>query len=318
MPSAVQAAHYEELAFLDLINAYRAEKGLGELILSDKLTGAAFRHSFDMASKDYFSHESLDGSGFADRIRATGYPHNTYLGENIAAGRWRAADVLDTWRSSPGHNGSLLGENFKAIGISRVFTQDSRYNWYWTVTFGGIIDSSMSAAKISETDNWAYDNIRQLADQGIISGYPDGTFRPENPITRAEFAAIMIRALDISKGGSKIFSDTKHHWANDYIAPLADRGYIDGYGDGSFRPDNLLTRAEMVKIITKAGGLKLQSGTQSFSDISGHWARDYIVIASSNGVINGYPDGKFRPDAYCLRSETATCVYRLISAGNSQ
>lgn len=311
-PGLATAASYEELALLGLINDYRADKGLGELVLSDRLTKAAGNHSLDMASKDYFSHKSLNGSSFVDRIRAAGYTYNTALGENIAAGQWRAADVFKSWKASSGHNAIMLGKSYKAVGIARAFDPDASYQWYWTADFGGVAEASARAAENSEADNWAYDYIQALIKRGMLSGYPDGTVRPENPITRAEFATMVVQSFNITPGGSKVFRDTKYHWAKDNIAALAGLGYIAGYGDGSFRPDDLITRAEMVKLLTRAGGLKLQAGAPSFSDIANHWAKEYIRIAASNGIVNGYADGKFKPNACCLRAETAASVYRMV------
>ncbi|MBS3908029.1 MAG: S-layer homology domain-containing protein [Actinobacteria bacterium] len=312
-PATSTAATFEEFALLDLINDYRAGKGLGELVLSERLTQAAAGHSRDMAAKDYFSHKSLSGADFSDRIKAAGYTYNTALGENIAAGQWRAADAFAAWKSSPGHNTIMLGKAYKAVGLARAYDADAKYQWYWTADFGGVVDVSVRAAKYSEADNWAYQYIQWLIKQGMLSGYPDGSLRPENPITRAEFSTLVAKSFKISAGGSKVFRDTKRHWAGDYIAALADLGYISGYGDGSFRPDGLITRAEMVKMLVQAGGLRARAGASSFSDVSDHWARDYITIAASNGIINGYADGTFKPNAGCLRSETATCVYRMVN-----
>ncbi|MDP2211185.1 MAG: S-layer homology domain-containing protein [Candidatus Aquicultor sp.] len=312
-PSTATAATFEELALLDLINDYRASKGLGELVLSERLTQAAAGHSLDMASKDYFSHKSLNGASFSDRIEAAGYTYSTALGENIAGGQWRAADAFAGWKSSPGHNTIMLSKAYKAVGLARAYDTDAKYQWYWTADFGGVVDTSVRAAEYSEADNWAYEYIQWLIKQGMLSGYPDGSLRPENPITRAEFSTLVAKSFKISAGGSKTFRDTKRHWAKDYIAALADLGYISGYVDGSFRPDGLITRAEMVKMLTGAGGLRARAGAPNFSDVSNHWARDYVAIAASNGIVNGYADGKFKPDASCLRAETATCVYRMVN-----
>lgn len=312
-PATATGATFEELALLDLINRHRASRGLGELVLSERLTQAAAGHSSDMAAKDYFSHKSLNGSDFSDRIKAAGYTYSTSLGENIAAGQWRAADAFAAWKASRSHNTVMLSKSFKAVGLARAFDADARYQWYWTADFGGIADTSARAAEYSEADNWAYEYIQWLIKQGMLSGYPDGSLRPENPITRAEFSTLVAKSFGIRAGGSKTFRDTKRHWAKGYIAALADRGYISGYVDGSFRPNGLITRAEMVKMLSEAGGLRVRAGAPSFSDVGGHWARDYIAIAASNGIVNGYADGKFKPNASCLRAETATCVYRMVS-----
>ena len=140
MPLAAQAASTEELALLNLINNYRAQNGIAKLALSPKLTQAAYGHSYDMATKNYFSHTSLSGATFVSRIRATGYTYNTYLGENIAAGYAKALSVFNAWKASSGHNRNMLNRNFKAVGISGVYNANSRYKWYWTCDFGGVVD----------------------------------------------------------------------------------------------------------------------------------------------------------------------------------
>lgn len=308
-----QAASYEEIKLVKLINNYRDQNGLGELILIDKLSNSAHAHSADMAGNNYFSHNSQNGTIFSDRIKATGYNPNTSLGENIAAGMWKAVDVFSAWKKSPGHNSIMLSKDYTAIGVSRVFGPESDYKWYWTADFGGAVDSSIKIAQVSESGNWAHSYIQWLIKKKAVSGYPDGTFRPDNPITRAEFSAIVAKALGIPLDGSKVFKDTKRHWAKAYISALANRGYINGYADGSFRPDDLITRAEMVKVICKAGSLTSSTNKQSFSDISGHWAKTYILIASSNNITSGYPNGKFRPNTICLRADAAACMYRLLN-----
>lgn len=313
MAPFAQAASYEEIKLVKLINDYRSNRGLGELVLVDKLSNAAHAHSADMAANNYFSHDSQNGANFADRIKATGYSPNTSLGENIAAGMWKAAEVFNAWKQSPGHNGIMLSKDYKAIGVSRVLGPESDYQWYWTADFGGVVGSSVKIAQVSESGNWAYSYIQWLVKKKAVSGYPDGTFRPENPITRAEFAALIVKALDFPINGTKVFKDTKRHWAKAYVSTLANRGCINGYADGSFRPDSLITRAEMVKVISKAGSLKPATSNQSFTDIAGHWAKSYILIASSNNIISGYPNGKFRPNTLCLRADTAACIYRLLN-----
>ncbi len=132
----------EELAFLTLINNYRAQNGLPGLTLSPKLSNASEAHSADMAIRNYFSHTGSDGSSPWDRIRAAGYTYNTYLGENIAAGFADAQGNFDAWRNSPPHNEDMLNPNFKAIGIGRYYQAGTAYGWYWTTDFGGVSEGN--------------------------------------------------------------------------------------------------------------------------------------------------------------------------------
>jgi hypothetical protein len=355
-PSATRGADSEEVALLNQINQYRAQQGLGKLVLSTKLTQAAYSHSSDMASKNYFAHDSLNGASFADRIKATGYSGNTYLGENIAAGISTGAQTFSMWKNSPGHNAIMLGKDYKAVGISRAYNANSTYKWYWTADFGGIADTPVTTNNPTTTTSvkptttttstkpttsttavcpttsttleksttppsppgvgtqcWANSYMRWLVKCKVMTGYKDGSLRPSKAITRAEFVVLVAKAFKIPSKGSKSFKDAKKHWAQGYIAALADRGYVSGYDNGKFKPNGNITRAEMVKILDKAAGLKMKTGAAGFRDTGGHWAKSYILVASSNGVINGYMNGKFRPNTTCSRADVSACLYRLLN-----
>ncbi|MHB1325014.1 MAG: CAP domain-containing protein, partial [Thermoleophilia bacterium] len=140
-PSAY-AYDNEELAFLTLINNYRAQNGLPGLTMSNSLYNASEGHSYDMGVRGYFAHNTPEGVTPWDRIRAAGYTYNTWLGENIAAGYSTAQSVFDAWRISPGHNANMLGANYRAIGVGRYYVSGSTYGWYWTTDFGGVVDAS--------------------------------------------------------------------------------------------------------------------------------------------------------------------------------
>lgn len=318
----------EEVELLNLINNYRAQNGLGKLVLSQKLTQAAAAHSADMASKNYFQHNSLNGASFSDRIKATGYPGNTYLGENIAAGYPGALDTFNRWKNSPGHNAIMLGKNFKAVGINRAANAGSNYKWYWTADFGGVADAAVQIAEtrpqaqaqqqppappVLDAPNWADAYMQDLIRRGIITGYPDGTLRPTRSVTRAEFCVMVAKAYRISPKAKNAFKDTKNSWARGYIAALSDRGCISGYKDGSFRPNRTISRAEMAKIICQAAGLKRMASAPSFKDMPNNWSRPYILTASSNGVLKGFVNGKFKPEQNCSRGESAATIYRLLN-----
>ena len=136
--SADTALDGEELEFLELINDYRDQNGLGPLELSDALNQAAAWKSAHMATNDYFAHDdALINRSFVDRLRDCGYTANTWLAENIAAGNDTAAEAFLQWRDSAGHNANMLNPNMVAIGVARVFNENSTYGWYWTTEFGG-------------------------------------------------------------------------------------------------------------------------------------------------------------------------------------
>ncbi|CAH8711759.1 DUF5057 domain-containing protein [Paenibacillus thiaminolyticus] len=96
---------------------------------------------------------------------------------------------------------------------------------------------------------WSNKQISTLEDAGMITGYPDGTFKPGNFITRAEFAAIASRFDQLNDQANDMFSDVFGHWAEKYIVSAANKGWIKGYPDGTFKPNQYITRAEAMAFI---------------------------------------------------------------------
>lgn len=140
--SADTSLDAEEQSFMSLINNYRAEQQLPPLIIDPSLQDAAEWMSTDMGVEGYFSHTDSLGRSPWDRMCDFGYCHNTWMGENIAAGYVSGASVFQGWRESAGHNANMLGEHYRVMGLARVYTQGSPFGWYWTNDFGGHIAES--------------------------------------------------------------------------------------------------------------------------------------------------------------------------------
>ena len=98
---------------------------------------------------------------------------------------------------------------------------------------------------------WFNHAISTLSSMGIVKGNPDGTFDPDAPITRAEFAAIAARFDDKNTNNTSNFSDIASHWAKDEIGVAANKGWINGYPDGTFRPNQYITRAEAMTLVNR-------------------------------------------------------------------
>jgi uncharacterized protein YkwD len=141
----------EELRFLQLLNQYRNNNGVGPLILSDTLALSAERHSQDMASYGFFAHNSVASSYYPagsapwDRMAVEGYDYNSFKGENIAVGCESAERCFELWRNSPPHNAAMLDGRYRVIGIARVNAPGSRHGWYWTTDFGATLDPTSHA-----------------------------------------------------------------------------------------------------------------------------------------------------------------------------
>lgn len=106
------------------------------------------------------------------------------------------------------------------------------------------------------TTRWSAHDIEYMTDKGIIYGYPDGSFKPESNLTRAEFTALICRFAKLdSSNAENPFSDLNvSHWAYNDISALTASGFIQGYEDNTYRPENEITRAEVMTVINKILG----------------------------------------------------------------
>ena len=163
------------------------------------------------------------------------------------------------------------------------------------------------------TGHWAEANINKLANTGAIGGYPDGTFKPDNKITRAEFAATLVIAFKLGPRSGKVFSDTSGHWAQDAITTVAAHGIISGYNETNFGPDDLITREQMAVMISKAACLSSGEG-KTFADSNqiADWAKAAVAAASYKNIISGYPDNSFGPQANATRAEAVTVIVKAL------
>jgi len=153
-----------------------------------------------------------------------------------------------------------------------------------------------------------------------IVGYPDGTVRPRNNITRAEAATIFFRLLTQETRmdlwtKTNDYSDVKSDdWYNNAISTLTNGGILLGYPDGAFVPNGNITRAEFAAIATRFDAVMQTGNSESvFSDTSGHWAESAIELAAQLGYVTGYGDGTFRPDNLITRAEVATLLNNVLN-----
>ena len=164
-------------------------------------------------------------------------------------------------------------------------------------------------------NHWAANSIGRLADKGIVNGYSDGTYRPNNKITREEAAAIIVKAVGLkTKGMVSDFLDVpENSWSSSSIAAAQEAGIINGYADGTFRPEAKVSREEVAAMVTKAFKLKLKSGATKFKDVPAKsWSKRSIDILTSNNIVNGYSDGTFRPKNQITRAEFAVFISKAL------
>ncbi|MDD5593205.1 MAG: S-layer homology domain-containing protein [Candidatus Margulisbacteria bacterium] len=163
---------------------------------------------------------------------------------------------------------------------------------------------------------WSGIPIGALAMENIFTGYPDGTFKPEGNISRAELCLLLVKTMSLTAGNEhKIpFKDVAAgHWAARSIAQAVDLGIVKGYPDGRFRPNGLISRAEGVAILSRFDGLPAAKGESSrFTDVSGRsWAYKDVAAADEAGWLDYLKGDLFEPDKKLTRSEVAEMLARI-------
>lgn len=176
-----------------------------------------------------------------------------------------------------------------------------------------------------KSDSWAYQSVTDMTRRGVISGYEDGSFRPDNSITREEFAALITKTflLDTTVTQEVYYTDVlPDRWS--YKDINASKNYLAGYhppnGKSFFDPEAKATREDVAVAIVKASGFakndlkNKEILNKKFSDVDkiSFGLRDYVAIATERNLINGYSDGTFGPDKTISRAEVAALLYRSI------
>ncbi|MGP1375752.1 MAG: S-layer homology domain-containing protein [Almyronema sp.] len=267
-------------------------------------------------------------------------------------------------------------------GTFRPNQQVTRAEFAALVTASFAIEANRAASRFSDvpTDFWARTAIYQAQAQGFISGFPDGTFRPNQPLTRIQAIVAIANGLKLGQANSNqliiyrdraqipsyavdalaaatqqrlvvnypdplvlqplmaisraevaalvyqglvlqaqtpaiesayivrpntelpLFSDTETHWAAEFIRALANQDLINGFADGSFRPNRPMTRAQYAALLVKAFEITPRRAATSFTDVApDSWAASAIEQAYRGGFLSGFPDQTFGPEQNILR-----------------
>ena len=177
------------------------------------------------------------------------------------------------------------------------------------------VSVSFASTNFSDVDNhWGQTYIDYLASQGLISGFPDGTFKPNETLTRAQVSSILSSELNLNPEPASFPDVSASHWANGHIGAVVSQGIMNGYPDGSFRPDNPMTRAEVSAVIAAAYNMTQSTSNSPFSDLAqNHWSFSNVMALLDSYVISGYPDGTFRPNNSMTRAEFSVVMGKAIN-----
>lgn len=177
-------------------------------------------------------------------------------------------------------------------------------------------------------DHWAYSYIAAMVDAEVLNGYEDGNFRPDWTVTRAEFATMLVKSGTFDRSGyrGEFYDVNSADWHSTYVQTAYDKGWMNGYSDGTFAPDAPITRLEMAAIIGRIVGPYTGSTTVGEDMINNvfwdgyeipEWAYKDVAYVLETGIMQGVNDYQFLPYYYTTRAEAATVLYKTLAFYNS-
>ncbi|MFD0960984.1 S-layer homology domain-containing protein [Paenibacillus chungangensis] len=211
------------------------------------------------------------------------------------------------------------GDSFKVIvEWPQLDKAENAFDIAGVFSNGGGDSAAAANAKSSAKIQVFSKRFDDLKHQRYILGFPDGEFKPNKSLTRAELAAIVARLTEnVKQTTVSPYSDVaEDHWAANYIKIATKHKYFGGYGDGTFRPEAAVSRGELATVMARY--LKLDASAAAdphFADAAGHWASDTVEALYSGHFLSGYQDGTFRPDAAIIRVEAVTMINRMLFRG---
>ncbi|MBK5246019.1 MAG: S-layer homology domain-containing protein [Peptostreptococcaceae bacterium] len=159
--------------------------------------------------------------------------------------------------------------------------------------------------------HWAMDTIQNWIDQGAVKGYEDGTFRPEDSISRAEFMSLVNGAFGYTATSNTVYTDVETDaWYANAVGKASTAGYITGYPDGTIRPDSPISREEAASILAKIDQLGVDVAAAGvFTDLAANnWSKGAIGAVYLAEIMTGYPDGSFKGQNDIKRGEALVAL----------
>lgn len=263
--SRMKVRDYEDMSFLPEREGY---------------TFRGWNTKADGSGKDYWPGDTFQVSGSSAHLYAQ-WSKDGFTPVDTGVSRW-----LNT----KDHIAYLSGYGTGLFGPDNRMTRAQAAQMFYNLLLDRNVSVTSSFTDVS-ADTWCYDAVSALSSMGIIQGYQDGTFRPNQPITRAQFAAIVTRFAGAGVPEAQTFTDVPtDYWAYDAISAASGLGWITGYDDGTFRPDATVTRAQVAVIVNRMLGRSadedyVNSYTTSLSQFvdltDTHWAY-YDIMEAAN------------------------------------
>lgn len=324
----------------DLVDA--VQHGNGELYLNESIPLVLGSKTATNTAKLYWKEIKDNDDGDDDKYffaiqKVDAQDDHTLNGAKFELyQRDNRGNKLAAFRKTTSHWGPESG--IALFSVSATKTNEGGDTWYYreiTAPEGYVLDSTehkIKATNFSDSRSTAIENAKTVRNyRGVtpdllndsdhfayVIGYKDGNVRPYGLISRAETTTIFFRLLkDSVRDGNLLTSNTytdvaDDYWANTAISTMTGLGIVQGRSADTFDPKAPITRAQFAAICARFDTGK-SSGTQTFTDIKGHWAEKYIERAAELGWIKGFEDGTFRPDTYITRAQAMTMINRVLN-----
>jgi N-acetylmuramoyl-L-alanine amidase len=328
------------------VNEYKYNKELGAA-LKKVLEAEGQVVDLIICPEYQFTTKNEEATYKVPKVNAGGYDLLIELHLNAADGNAQGTEVL--YKSNAGkeyatrvvnklgsvfkNRGPKLREDLYILKVKPVailiesFFCDSKVDYEKATSLGfdgvakliaeGVLNKTITTKKDDITGHWAETTIRNFITKGYVSGYSDGTFKPDNSITRAEFITIINKIFSYTQEADISFTDVKSSdWYYKEVRKAVSKGYVTGYSDNTFKPTNPVTREEAAVIVSRVKGLKANSTSnlskfKDAQDISS-WAKEYVDAVVAAGYITGYEDSTFKPKNNVTRAEAVVILSRAL------
>ncbi|MBM7648408.1 hypothetical protein JOC78_001350 [Bacillus ectoiniformans] len=243
-------------------------------------------------------------------------------GTPVSKSQLQVGDLVffNTSGSGISHVGIYAGNNeFIQSSSSKGVSTSTLSNTYWKSKYVGakrVLAHYGQAGQFRDvgSSHWIYPAVSKLGQENIVVGYQSGYFRPNDFIKRADVAALLAETFNMRMNNRtpKYPDVTGPHWAVGVVNAVSTEGIFSGDSRNRFRPNDVLTRGQMAKVMVNAFNLK-GSSSKEFTDVpANHWARNYIKTLDASGLTTGYPDGSFHPEDKVTRAQFVTFLYRAL------
>jgi CubicO group peptidase (beta-lactamase class C family) len=262
-------------------------------------------------------------------------PLTTLMPETAQArpglGAWQEASDASTGAplivSCPGDKGFMpwIDEHLNLAGVLSVQASLTT-TAYSIMRIRQMVPEAIAAGrrfKDVPATSWAFAAVSDLSARGLITGYADGKFHPDSPVTRAEYAKLICSAMGIQPvaAASDPFSDvTSSYWAAGFIVAAVHKGWLTGYPGHVFKPEEPVSVAQALAVIARSQGWT-ERADLPYTDVQpGYWARAFVQACYAKGIIRNpdtgiVTDGKLNPEGQCSRAQACVLINRLLGTG---